>query len=468
MNDSKHHISDVGKISRKPEKHNKADIGRIVSGTEGGCGGKIKTEIDTVNTVEKIHQIPLDTQMNEKYIAMQDKLLDMTSNPYLLTVVVLAVSYLAYLIASRIILVSLNKLFKHTATHLDDVFVKQGVFKRLAFIVPLLVVYLSAELFPEYSHYIRQLLSALLVIIFILVMNAILDAASIIYKQSKFAQILNIKSYLQITKLILNILGGILVIAIVIDKSPVYLLSGLGALTAVLLLIFKDTILSFVASIQIHSNNLFKIGDWLEAPQFGADGDVIDIALHTVKIQNWDKTISIIPSHKLIDSSFKNWRGMSESGGRRIKRAIYIDQTSIRFCDEKILEKFRSFEILAPYLDSKLSEIEVSNSDNNINMQTLVNGRRLTNIGTFRAYIEAYLKNHAMIHQKLTFLVRQLAPSEKGLAIEIYVFTNITEWIAYEAIQADIFDHLLAVLTEFELQVFQNPTGKNFEQLGSH
>jgi miniconductance mechanosensitive channel len=206
----------------------------------------------------------------------------------------------------------------------------------------------------------------------------------------------------------------------------------------------------------------------LEAPQFGADGDVIDIALHTVKIQNWDKTISIIPSHKLIDSSFKNWRGMSESGGRRIKRAIYIDQTSIRFCDEKILEKFRSFEILAPYLDSKLSEIEVSNSDHNINMQTLVNGRRLTNIGTFRAYIEAYLKNHAMIHQKLTFLVRQLAPSEKGLAIEIYVFTNITDWVAYEAIQADIFDHLLAVLAEFELQVFQNPTGKNFEQLGHH
>jgi len=404
--------------------------------------------------------------MNEQLMSIQDTLLNITTNHYLLAVVVLVVSYLMYLIASRIILVSLKKLFKHTATHVDDVFVKQGAFHRLAYFVPLLVIYLSADLFPEYSDYIRRFLTALLVIVLILVINAVLDAVYVIYRQSKFAQVLNIKSYLQISKLLLNILGGIIVIAIVIDKSPIYLLSGIGALTAVLLLIFKDTILSFVASIQIHSNELFKVGDWLEVPQFGADGDVIDIALHTVKIQNWDKTISIIPSHKLIESSFKNWRGMSESGGRRIKRSIYIDQTSIRFCDEQMIEKFKSFKLLAPYLEAKLAEIDASNADENINMQALVNGRRLTNIGTFRAYITAYLKNHPRIHQDLTFLIRQLAPSEKGIAIEIYVFTNITDWIAYEAIQADIFDHLLAVLTEFELQVFQNPTGKNFEQLG--
>jgi miniconductance mechanosensitive channel len=404
--------------------------------------------------------------MNEQLVSIQDTLLNITTNHYLLAVVVLVVSYLMYLIASRIILVSLNKLFKHTATHVDDVFVEQGAFHRLAYFAPLLVIYLSADLFPEYSDYIRRFLTALLVVVLILVINSVLDAVNVIYRQSKFAQVLNIKSYLQISKLLLNILGSIIVFAIVIDKSPIYLLSGIGALTAVLLLIFKDTILSFVASIQIHSNELFKVGDWLEVPQFGADGDVIDIALHTVKIQNWDKTISIIPSHKLIESSFKNWRGMSESGGRRIKRSIYIDQTSIRFCDEQMIEKFKSFKLLAPYLEAKLAEIDAANADKNINMQALVNGRRLTNIGTFRAYIEAYLKNHPMIHQNLTFLVRQLAPSEKGIAIEIYVFTNITDWIAYEAIQADIFDHLLAVLTEFELQVFQNPTGKNFEQLG--
>jgi len=404
--------------------------------------------------------------MNEQLMSIQDMLLNITTNLYLLAGVVLVVSYLMYLIASRIILVSLNKLFKHTATRVDDIFFEQRIFNRLAYFVPLLVIYLSADLFPEYSEHIKRFLSAILVIVSILVINAVLDAGNVIYRQSKFAQALNIKSYLQISKLLLNILGGIIVIAIVIDKSPIYLLSGIGALTAVLLLIFKDTILSFVASIQIHSNELFKVGDWLEVPQFGADGDVIDIALHTVKIQNWDKTISIIPSHKLIESSFKNWRGMSESGGRRIKRSIYIDQTSIRFCDEQMIEKFKSFKLLTPYLETKLAEINASNADKKINMQSLVNGRRLTNIGTFRAYIKAYLKNHPMIHQNLTFLIRQLAPSEKGIAIEIYVFTNITDWIAYEAIQADIFDHLLAVLTEFELQVFQNPTGKNFEQLG--
>lgn len=402
--------------------------------------------------------------MDKQLVSFQNTLLNITTNPYLLATVVLVVSYLMYLIASRIILASLKKLIKHTSTRLDDVFVDQGAFHRLAYFVPLFVIYLSADLFPEYSDAIRQVLSALLVIVLILVLNAIIDAVNVIYGQSKFAKVLNIKSYLQISKLIINILGGIVVIATVIDKSPIYLLSGIGALTAVLLLIFKDTILSFVASIQIHSNDLFKIGDWLEVPQFGADGDVVDIALHTVKIQNWDKTISIIPSHKLIESSFKNWRGMSESGGRRIKRSIYIDQTSIRFCDNDMIEKFKLFELLAPYLESKLAEVSASNADKHINMDALVNGRRLTNIGTFRAYIEAYLKDHPMIHQDMTFLVRQLAPSERGIPIEIYVFTNITDWIAYEAIQADIFDHLLAVLTEFELQIFQNPTGKNFEQ----
>ncbi len=398
-------------------------------------------------------------------MAVKDVLLNMQGGFYILVAVVLIVSWLSYLFSCRIILVLLRKIFKQTATHLDDILIEQGVLNRLSYAVPLIVIYLFSDLFPDYSYVIQQLLSALLVIVFVLVVNSTLDAVNEIHSRSKFSQQLNIKSYLQISKLILNILAGIVVIAILIDKSPVYLLSGIGALTAVLLLIFKDTILSFIASIQIHSNDLFKIGDWLEAPQFGADGDVIDIALHTVKIQNWDKTISIIPSHKLIASSFKNWRGMSESGGRRIKRAINVDQTSVRFCDEEMINKFKSIELLAPYLESKISEIELSNSGKNINMQTLVNGRRLTNIGTFRAYIEAYLKNHPMIHDKHTFLVRQLAPSEKGLPVEIYVFTNTTDWLAYEAIQSDIFDHLLAVMTEFDLQVFQNPTGKNFEQL---
>ena len=237
-------------------------------------------------------------------------------------------------------------------------------------------------------------------------------------------------------------------------------------MTAVLLLIFKDTILSLVASLQISSNDLFKIGDWIEAPQFGADGDVIDIALHAVKIQNWDKTISIIPTHKLIDSAFRNWRGMSESGGRRIKRSLFIDMNSIRLCTEELLEKFTHFELLKDYIEQKTKEVADHNKSNSINTAELINGRRLTNVGTFRAYIEAYLRNNSKIHPEMTFLIRQLEPTARGLPIQIYVFTNDTDWVRYEAIQADIFDHLLAIIPEFRLKVFQSPTGKDFGKLG--
>jgi len=228
------------------------------------------------------------------------------------------------------------------------------------------------------------------------------------------------------------------------------------------MLVFKDTILSFVSSIQINSNNLFKIGDWIEAPQFGADGDVIDIALHTIKIQNWDKTISIIPTHKLIDSSFKNWRGMSDSGGRRIKRSINIDINSIKFCNHELIEKFKEVNLISEYIKTKLSVINKHNAE--LNIESLINGRTLTNIGTYRAYIKAYLKNNKHIHNEMTFLVRQLSPTEKGLPIEIYVFSNNTNWIEYEEIQSDIFDHLLVVLNQFELKIYQYPSGNDLSK----
>ena len=285
------------------------------------------------------------------------------------------------------------------------------------------------------------------------------------YEKTKYSERMHIKSYIQITKLIVNILGTVIIVGIIINKDTTLLLSGLGAMTAVLLLIFKDTILSLVASIQISSNDLFKVGDWIEAPQFGADGDVVDIALHAVKIQNWDKTISIIPTHKLIDSAFRNWRGMSESGGRRIKRSLFIDMNSIRLCTEELLEKFTHFELLKDYIEQKTKEVADHNKSNSINTAELINGRRLTNVGTFRAYIEAYLRNNSKIHPEMTFLIRQLEPTARGLPIQIYVFTNDTDWVRYEGIQADIFDHLLAIIPEFRLKVFQSPTGKDFGQL---
>jgi len=300
----------------------------------------------------------------------------------------------------------------------------------------------------------------------LLVINAFLSALSDMYEKTKYSERMHIKSYIQITKLIVNLLGAVVIAAVIIGKNPAWLLSGLGAMTAVLLLIFKDTILSLVASVQISSNDLFKVGDWIEAPQFGADGDVIDIALHAVKIQNWDKTISVIPTHKLIDSAFRNWRGMSESGGRRIKRSLFIDMNSIQLCTEELLEKFTNFEILKDYIKQKTTEVADHNKSNNINTDELINGRRLTNIGTFRAYIEAYLRNNSQIHPEMTFLIRQLEPTSRGLPIQIYVFTNDTDWIRYEGIQADIFDHLLAVIPEFGLKVFQSPTGKDFAKLG--
>jgi len=382
-------------------------------------------------------------------------------------IVLISISYVIFIMAKNLLLKSLKQIFKRTSTQVDDQLVKHGFFTRLSYLIPLAIINNFAHQLAPYQLWISRGTLAGMTIAILLAINALLNSINEIYSQSKYAKKINIKSYFQILKLMLNILGTIIVIAILSGRSPIYLLSGIGALTAVLMLVFKDTILSFVASIQINSNNLFKIGDWLEIPQLGADGDVIDIALHTVKIQNWDKTISIIPTHKLIDSSFKNWRGMSDSGGRRIKRSIYIDQNSIKFCSPDELEHLKTFELLTEYLNDKISELDASNSEKNINMDAEVNGRRITNIGTFRAYIQNYLKNHNKIHDKLTFLIRQLSPSERGLPIEIYVFTNITDWIEYEGIQADIFDHLLAIVPKFGLRIFQNPTGEDFKKIVS-
>ena len=383
---------------------------------------------------------------------------------YLSYIAILLFSYLVYLITRNIVLKTISHLFKKTSTELDDVLVEKGLFSRLSYIAPLVVIYNFKYLLPDFPMVERALLS-LIAVVFVSSANAFVNAISEIYSKSKFSERLSIKSYIQVLKLIVNIFGIIIVVAILTGKSPVYFLSGIGALTAVLMLIFKDTILSLVSSVQISSNNLFKIGDWVEAPQFGADGDVIDIALHSVKIQNWDKTISIIPTHKLIDSSFKNWKGMSESGGRRIKRSIKIDMNSIKFCSDVMVERYKKFNVISDYINRKLKEIEKHNSDSNISEESLINGRSLTNIGTFRAYIEGYLKGHNSIHNEMTFLVRQLAPDVDGLPIEIYVFSNDTNWVNYESIQSDIFDHLLAIAPEFELKVFQNPSGDDFRRI---
>ena len=368
----------------------------------------------------------------------------------------------AYFITSRILLRTVSHLFKKTSTKFDDILIEQRVFNKLPFLVPLVILYNSKDLL-YWNNLLDRVILSTIALIFLYSLNALINALNEMFKLTDLSKKFSIKSYTQIGKLLINIFGIIVVIAVLTGNSPVYLLSGLGALTAVLILVFKDTILSLVSSVQISSNDLFKVGDWVEAPQFGADGDVIDIALHSVKIQNWDKTISVIPTNKLIDSSFKNWRGMAESGGRRIKRSINIDMSSIKFCTNEMIDRYRKYNVIANYIKVKLEEVQRFNIENNITDESLINGRSLTNIGTFRAYIEGYLRNHNKIHDEMTFLVRQLSPSANGLPIEIYVFSNDTDWLNYEKIQADIFDHLLAVVSEFELKVFQNPSGSDFK-----
>ncbi len=375
------------------------------------------------------------------------------------------ISLFLFLIIRKLLTSYIKDFFKKTSTQVDDLLIKNKVLLKLAYIVPFLVLYNFIHVFTPYQEIIGRILKSGIVTIITMTLTSLITTFSQIYNQTKYSGKVNIKSYLQIIKLLIIILSLISVTAIILDQSPFYILSGIGALTAVLILVFKDTILSFVASIQINSNDLFKIGDWIEAPLFGADGDVIDIALHNIKIQNWDKTISIIPTHKLIDSSFKNWRGMNLSGGRRIKRSINIDQNSIFFLNNNDIEKYRKIDLLKSYIDKKMIIVEQSNKSLKSNSKLPINERRITNIGTFRAYVEEFLRNNKKIHKSLTFLVRQLAPSEKGIPIEIYVFTNVTNWAEYENIQADIFDHLLAILNEFDLKVFQNPTGKDLSNL---
>lgn len=372
---------------------------------------------------------------------------------------------LSYLFAFRLLGRGLDYLAKSTESKYDDIIVRRTRPRRLALAVPFLVLYLYAYLIPESEEFIQNLMLFIFLWIGILTLNGLLDAVNDIYELRRGTTGAAIKGYLDIIKIINLLFGAILSISIYTGRSPIALLAGLGAITAVLLLIFQDTILSFVASLQISANDLVVEGDWLEVPTFDADGEVVDITLHQIKIQNWDKTISVVPTYKLLESSYKNWRGMSESGGRRIKRAINIDIHSIRFCDERMLEHFKRFELVRDYIENELNNIRQRLEARGADMSDPVNAPRLTNAGIYLAYINAYLNNHPRIRKDMTVLVRQLDPSPTGLPIEIYVFTNTTEWEEYEAIQAEIFDHLLAVVPEFELRVFQEPSGSDFESL---
>lgn len=386
-----------------------------------------------------------------------------------LTLLLFAV--LADLIAKRLLLVAVRAVVKRTRGAWDDALVKHKFFARLAQIVPALVIYFGIGLVPDYPDavetVVRNVVSAYMVVMLTLTATAFMSAANSIYESLRIARRKPIKGFVQLAQIAIYILGAIVVIGMLIDRSPVILLSGFGAMTAVLLLIFKDTILSLVASIQLTGQDLIRVGDWLEMPQFGADGDVIDVALYTVTVQNWDKTITTIPTHRLITDSFKNWRGMTESGGRRIKRSVNVDINSIRVLTDPEVDHFKAFALLKDYIAAKETDLKAYNEVLDDPGEAGVNLRRLTNIGTFRAYIHNYLKHHPKIHDRMTLIIRQLQPGPEGLPIEVYAFTNDTNWVAYEGIQADIFDHIYAIAPEFGLRIYQQPAGADFEGLGA-
>jgi len=341
---------------------------------------------------------------------------------------------------------------------------------RLARIVPAFIVYQGVQAVPHLPPAVmlvtRNVAAAFIILTVVMAMAAALTLANTIYSRRPEAASRPIKGYLQVVKIVLFVLATILILATLIDRSPLLLLSGMGAMAAILMLVFKDTILSLVASVQLTSNDMLRVGDWIEMPELNADGDVIDIALHTVKVQNWDKTITTIPTWRLISESFKNWRGMEESGGRRIMRALLIDQASVRFLEPEERERMRRFALIDDYLEDKQGELEAWNATLVEAGRDPVNARRVTNLGTFRAYVAAYLKAHSGINQSMTQMVRQLAPTPQGLPLEIYGFTATTSWIAYEGIQSDIFDHLIAILPEFGLQLYQQPSGRDVARLG--
>lgn len=354
---------------------------------------------------------------------------------------------------------------------LENVRSGNKLIKRIANILPAIVIAIGIPFIPGVPDVIdtiiQNIANAFIVLTIALAANDALNVGNSLYLKRPDAHLHPIKGYIQVAKLVVIIIATILIVATLIDRSPVILLSGVGAMAAVLMLIFQDTILSLVASIQINSNDIVRVGDWIEMPQLNADGDVIDVALHTVKVQNWDKTITTIPTKKLISESFKNWRGMQESGGRRIKRTLYIDQNSIQFVDADTLVKMQSFGVLKDFISKKSTELEEWNKKLADKGLEQVNARKMTNIGNFRAYVELYLRNHQNIHQDMTLLVRQLNPTPNGLPIEVYCFTKTTKWAEYESIQSDIFDHLFAIINHFELRVFQNPSGLDFANYGS-
>jgi miniconductance mechanosensitive channel len=387
--------------------------------------------------------------------------------------IILAVAMLVYGIARMFVGTVLNAVTRRMPELWTTELREHAVLLRVIAVLPVIVVNRGVLLVPHLPDlatvFVQRIMLATLALLGARAVSALLDAIHAIYQRYPIARGRPIKGYVQVVRILLYALAGILIVAALADQSPWFFISGLGAMTAIIMLIFRDTILSFVAGIQLVNNDLVRVGDWIEMPQFNADGDVVDISLIAVKVRNFDSTITLIPTHRFLDNSFKNWRGMFESGGRRVMRSLHVDMTTVRFLNDTEIERFERFLLLKDYIRSKRRELDAWNAANCPDefADVSANARHLTNIGTFRAYITEYLRRHPDVHQDRVFLIRQLEPTPHGLPLQVYIFLKETRWVYYEGIQSDIFDHMLAVAPEFGLRVYQQPSGYDFQRLNN-
>lgn len=419
---------------------------------------------------EKYPSINIDTSWLTDFFNIDPRIAYYVNLPILLFCLFL-IGIVSWLITKKLIVNAIHKLFLKTKMTWDDLLIEKKIFDKLAYIIPaVLVIFTVPSILVEYpklSSYIVTLAMIVILLVIIWTIIALLEVFDIILSKSPIFKDKPITSYIQVLNIVVYFVGGILILSLLLGKSPFYFLGAMGAMTAILLLIFKDTILGFVASIQMSVYDMVRVGDWIAMPKYDADGDVMSINLSTVKVQNWDKTITTIPTYAFITDSFKNWRGMSNSGGRRIKRAIYLKVSSFCFCDNEMLEQFKQYTLIRDYILQKEIEIKKSNSSLIDNESNPVNIKSLTNIGVFRVYAENYLLSNPKINTEMTTMVRQLDPTSQGMPLEIYCFTYEKEWEKHEVIKSDIFDHLLTITSQFQLEVFEEPTGRDFRNIGS-
>lgn len=384
--------------------------------------------------------------------------------------VIILLAFLVQKLCKRLIIPIMQKLVKSTKATWDDIILDKKIISGLAGLIAPILIYIFSPLAYEAESeglvLVQRLCMVYLIAVCVRFISALLNAFHTVYSTKEKYKDRPLKGLLQTVQVILFFIAGIAIISILLDKDPAVLLAGLGASAAILMLIFQDSILGFVSGIQLSANDMLRVGDWIEMPKYGVDGDVIEVTLNTVKVQNFDRTTVTIPPTLLMKDSFKNWRGMVDAGGRRVKRSIYIDMNSVKFCSPEMLESFDKIQVLSEYIKEKQEVLTEYNKEHNIDDSVVVNGRRQTNLGVFRAYLDNYLKNHPSVHQGMTCMVRQLQPTDKGLPLELYFFTSTTAWIAYENIQSDIFDHVLAVVPYFDLNVYQAPSGKDINSLG--